>query len=78
MRHSGLQKDVFSLYRILIRQTPSTAQARTSLREEFRSHSDNVGRNDFKRIEYLLRKGHKRVKLLAMDGVSGVGRTKKA
>ena len=71
MRHSGLQKDVLSLYRSLLR-TSTSVQSRQSVRSEFRRHSDSVGRSDFMRIEYLLRKGWKRVKLVEMEGVRGV------
>lgn len=80
MKHSGLQKDVLSLYRQLLRQCRPTAlaplaQSRLVLREEFRGHADPIKRSDFMRIEYLLRKGHKRVKLMQMEGVKGVGIT---
>ena len=40
--------------------------------EEFRRQAQSVKRSDFKRIEYLIRKGEKQVKLLQMPGVKHV------
>lgn len=90
-RHSGLQKGVFSLYRKLLREaaakdrattseslvgllsTPTTSTAYAST--EFRKQAQSVPRNDFKRIEYMVRKGEKHLKLLKMPGVKMVGGT---
>ena len=117
-RLSGLQKDVLSLYRKVLRETldkdrrnalggashanhdtvdndaarptlPSVASlllktrhahAVTTLGEdaqtstsfaaaEFRRQAASVARNDYKRIEYMIRKGEKQIKLLRMPGV---------
>lgn len=40
---------------------------------EFRRQATQVKRNDFKRIEYMIRKGEKHLKLLNMPGVKTVG-----
>ena len=42
-------------------------------RQEFRRQSQQVKRNDFKRIEYMIRKGEKHLKLLKMPGVQTIG-----
>eukprot|EP00977_Amphora_coffeiformis_P019673 scaffold7386_cov160-Amphora_coffeaeformis.AAC.3 len=89
-RHSGLQKDVFALYRKILRvalqkdRTSSSplsfvtarcdANSSTSYAcQEFRRQAHQVKRNDFKRIEYMIRKGEKHTKLLGMPGVQTVG-----
>ena len=106
---SGLQRDVLSLYRMLLRsacrkdrpegsvtatststptRSPSPlplpppspspgladlmADSSTSTahaRSEFRREAADVARRDFRKIEYLIRKGKKHVKLLDMPGV---------
>jgi hypothetical protein len=94
-RHSGLQKEVFSLYRKILRvatakdravhsgwsksqhsfpmlrnnQTTSTYYAC----QAFRRETTQVKRNDFKRIEHMIRKGHKHLKVLQMPGVQHFG-----
>jgi hypothetical protein len=40
---------------------------------EFRRQSNQVKRSDFKRIEYMIRKGEKHLKLMQMPGVQTVG-----
>lgn len=89
-RHSGLQKDVLSLYRKLLREAfkkdqaaapsalPFTARlgqldsSTSYAAAEFRRQASSVQRSDFKKIEYMLRKGEKQLKLLRMPGVSTV------
>ena len=41
-------------------------------RSEFRKQAKNVRKNDFKKIEYMIRKGHKQLKLLKMPGTKVV------
>ena len=41
--------------------------------QEFRRQTNQVKRSDFKRIEYMIRKGEKHLKLLQMPGVQTVG-----
>ena len=90
-RLSGLQKQVVSLYRRLLRaalkkdkafmssddgfkllQNPS-ASSTNRVSQEFRRQALIVKRSDFKRIEYLIRKGEKQLKLIQMPGVKTVG-----
>ncbi|CAB9531423.1 unknown protein [Seminavis robusta] len=91
-RLSGLQKDVLSLYRSILReaikkdrqvltsndlvvgpllyskQRTTTGYART----EFRHQCQQVKRSEFKKIEYMIRKGEKQLKLLKMPGTKVV------
>ena len=71
MKHSGLQKDVLSLYRRLLR-TASVSGTHEHVSEEFRKQASRLRRNEFQKIEYGLRKGEKQLKLLKMSGVSHV------
>jgi len=65
---SGLQRDVLSLYRLVLR-TGKAKDSQKYARDTFRAEAAGVKRMDFKMIEYQLRKGHKHVKLMAMPGV---------
>jgi hypothetical protein len=98
--HSGIQKEVFALYRRVLRAaskkdrdsnvspnvsfcsllgknkdkgasavTYSTAYAAS----EFRRQAASTPRSDFKKIEYMIRKGDKQIKLLNMPGVVKLG-----
>jgi hypothetical protein len=96
-RLSGVQRDVLSLYRRILREAvskdreSSEAMAKSFLTllsgdesnatstsyaaAEFRRQAASVKRLDFKRIEYMIRKGDKQVKLLRMPHVKIVGGT---
>ena len=41
--------------------------------KEFRRQASSVKRSDFKRIEYMIRKGQKQIKLMKMPGVLSIG-----
>lgn len=41
--------------------------------QEFRRQANQAKRNDFKRVEYMIRKGEKLLKLLQMPGVQTIG-----
>ena len=102
MKLSGLQKEVLSLYRKILREAarkdraaasvasggPSftdllkggggSVEARSSISKptsisyaasEFRKQASTAKRSDFKKIEYMIRKGEKQLKLLQMPGV---------
>ena len=90
MRRSGLQGDVLSLYRRLLRAakakdggggsfhgvSATAGEAGGTLahtRAKFRADALSVRRSDFKKVEFMLRQGHKRLKLLAMPGVRAAG-----
>jgi succinate dehydrogenase assembly factor 1 len=79
---SGLQKEVLSLYRALLRATrnPSgSAGGPTPLRlhvqSQFRATQFDVKRSDVERIEYLVSKGRKQLNTLRMAGVKQVSFT---
>eukprot|EP01040_Poterioochromonas_malhamensis_P011989 gene11989-13087_t len=73
---SGLQRDVLTLYRELLR----TVQRKYShdnevkqkmigvVRQEFRHEAKSIGKLDFKLIEHRLRHGYKQKKLIEMPG----------
>ena len=87
-RLSGLQKEVLALYRRVLRAAaakdrqsneralirlladPSTTTCYA--KAEFRRQSQSTRKSDFKKIEYMIRKGDKHIKLLEMPGVKAV------
>lgn len=72
---SGLQGDVLSLLRSLLRAVKSkedVTQLRSHISERFREDASSVKRSDFKKIEFMLRQGHKRVKQLNLPGTKVV------
>jgi hypothetical protein len=105
-RLSGLQKQVFSIYRRLLREaikkdhqrvaatgtnatepgTPAGSVVPQRLVEllrqpstvssyakaEFRRQASSVKRNDFSKIEYMIRTGEKHLRMLKMPGVDWV------
>ena len=73
-RRSGLQGDVLQLYRGVLRAAKMKDEATFAFaRERFRESAASVKRSEFKRIEFQLRQGHKRLKLLSMPGVTSAG-----
>lgn len=64
---NGTMKHVFAM----ARQNPNSSTSFAC--HEFRRQANQVKRNDFKRIEYMIRKGEKHIKLLSMPGVNTVG-----
>jgi len=93
-RLSGIQRDVLSLYRKILRGAlqkdrttlGSEKHSFASLRfnkstttcyaaAEFRKQAASVKRSNFKKIEYMIRKGEKQLKLMQMPGVKVVSGT---
>ncbi len=73
-RLSGLQWDVIKLYRGILREAKrKDADTLIFAKTKFRDDASSIRRHDFKQIEFMLRQGHKRLKLLSMPGVKGVG-----
>ncbi|CAN0400059.1 unnamed protein product, partial [Phaeothamnion confervicola] len=76
-RISGLQHEVRSLYRKVLRAAKDKERADAVgaagtvqfARERFRETANSVRRSDFRLIEHLLRYGHKQLRLLSMPGV---------
>ena len=76
-RLSGLQSDVLSLYRRLLRlsrvKDPDGAKGlRGVVRTQFRDKALSISRSDFQQIEHWLRYGHKQIKVLERQGFSKV------
>jgi hypothetical protein len=75
--HSGIQKQVLSLYREALRAarrlepTDASTSASTYIRSEFRSKASSVDRLDFQRVEHLLRAARKKIDSLSGAQVSG-------
>ena len=74
----SLKASVASLYRSFLREArrkdPNNARGTVEdIQRRFRTDAQNVGRREFQRIEFMLREGHKKLKLLRMDAVTGVG-----
>ena len=74
----SLKASVASLYRSFlceaIRMDPTGARGTVDdIKRRFRTDATNVGRREFQRIEFMLREGHKKLKLIKMDGVTAVG-----
>ncbi len=75
VRYSGLQKDVFKLYRELIRcakSKDSSGALLSTVRTQFRVKAYDIQRNDFKLIEHSLRWGYKQKTMMEMPGFKGV------
>lgn len=75
-RLSGVQREVLSLHRSLLRMARSKeTEARRNIElfvnAEFRKNAAEVDRRDIQTIEYLLRRGRKQLQLLQEKHVSG-------
>ena len=60
-RRSQVQKQVLILYRSLLRESAQRPGMKEYIREEFQKHKD-IPRTNTIQIEYLLRRGNKRLK----------------
>jgi len=68
-KHSGLQREVFSLYRRALRlipTKPAPVQGKFSLfvRYNFRQNARSISPRDITAIEHLLRKGQRQIEQL--------------
>ncbi|KAI1614353.1 complex 1 protein-domain-containing protein [Exophiala viscosa] len=76
MRYSGLQREVFKLYRQCLRaasRKPETSRQhfREAAQREFRRNQD-VDKKDFSAIEALLRMGSRKLELYSSPGVRDI------
>ena len=79
-RTSGLQREVLSLYRTLLRaartKDPTRKEGTWDLaRTQFRRDAASVKRSDFQKIEFLLRHGKKQLRYFDMPGFVKGGMT---
>jgi succinate dehydrogenase assembly factor 1 len=79
--HSGIQKQVLTLYRTCLRtarrfEEPSRREAAEFIRTEFRDKAKGVDRLDFQRIEHLIRAATKKLKSVSAADVSGFSLSK--
>lgn len=73
VRHSGLQKDVLNLYRSMLRAArEKNSSTYSAVRAQFRASACSVRRRDFGKVEHMIRKGQKDLKLLQMPSFKGL------
>ena len=74
---TGLQREVLSLYRVVLRAAREKEAAGhpgvlAAARAQFRKEADSVGKRNYQKIEYMMRRGQKHVKMLADPQVKNV------
>ncbi|KAK6510997.1 hypothetical protein TWF506_010083 [Arthrobotrys conoides] len=67
-RHTGLQREVLSLYRSCLRAVyhkpiDSRTHFKSFVTQEFRKYATEVERKDFDTVEFLLRKGKRQLEV---------------
>jgi hypothetical protein len=75
-RYSGLQCDVFKLYRELLRaarRKDDSGGLGILVSEQFRQKALSIERNEFRLIEHTMRWGYKQKKLMEHSGFSAAG-----
>ena len=73
MRHSGLQLEVLSLYRSLLRASRAKGEdVQAAVRTRFREISRTMTTKEIEKIEHFIRYGKKQRALLEMPGVTGM------
>ena len=73
MRHSGLQLEVLSLYRSLLRVSRTKGEGvRAEVRRRFREVSSTMTTKEIEKIEHFVRYGKKQRALLETPGVTGI------
>ena len=79
VKYSGLQKEVFSVYRQIIREAlkkedPAVSQGIIDVaRRQFKDKSKEIRKTDYQTIEHSIRDARKKIKLIQMPGFRGVG-----
>ncbi|KAK6587488.1 hypothetical protein PZA11_000778 [Diplocarpon coronariae] len=76
MRYSGLQRDVFSLYRKCLRVSRTKGEVRSEIsaniaRTEFEK-AIHLDKKDFSTIEYLMRKGQRQLEMYSSPGIKDI------
>ena len=71
MAYSSLQKKILSQYRSFMKISWNNPSLKEHIRTEFKKYSD-IPKSDFLRIEHILRRGDKQLKMLRKEGVDGI------
>ena len=71
-RRSEVQKQVLSLYRLLLREAKSKPGMTDFVRNEFRKNK-NIPRSNIMQVEYLIRRGTKRLKEIQSGSMVSMG-----
>ena len=69
---SRLQKEVLNLYRKFLLATKGKPGFEQTIKQEFRQHA-SIPISDTLRIEFLLRKGHRKLELIKDPHTTGMG-----
>ncbi|CAL3961912.1 unnamed protein product [Diplocarpon coronariae] len=76
MRYSGLQRDVFSLYRKCLRVSRTKGEkARIHFEKYARTEFEkaiHLDKKDFSTIEYLMRKGQRQLEMYSSPGIKDI------
>jgi len=72
-RHSKLQKNILAIYKQFMRSCENKPGTKEYVRAEFRKNSTAIKKTDVLRVEYLVRRAEKQLKLLQNDSVKDMG-----
>ena len=72
MVRSSLQKKIFVQYRAFLKISWDNLPLREHIRQEYKKYAFSMPRSDFLRIEHVMRRGDKQLKLLSSEGVDAV------
>ncbi|KAL8589797.1 hypothetical protein ACOMHN_020800 [Nucella lapillus] len=71
-RHSKIQLQVLSLYRLFLRTTKNQPGFQEHVKAEFKKNAA-LPRTDSVKVEYLLRRGWRQLDMLRSSSVTGAG-----
>ncbi|KAG4441333.1 hypothetical protein IFR05_003196 [Cadophora sp. M221] len=75
MKHSGLQRDVLSLYRKCLRVSRTKGEARLHFEKYARTEFEKaiaLDKKDFSAIEYLMRRGQRQIDMYSSPGIKDI------
>ena len=72
-RHSKVQLQVLSLYKSCLRAAKNKPGFDYAIRTEFKKNAATVDKSDILRIEYLMRRGQRKLDTIKDPNVSGMG-----
>lgn len=71
-RRSQVQKQVLTLYRSLLREAAEKPGVKVHIKNEFQKNK-NIPRTNIMQIEYLVRRGTKRLKEMKTGQITSIG-----